>query len=105
FTPFSGCSRARKTARHLGARENRPGLVEVNRSRWRKHHTRGRAIQQTHPDLLLELPDLLAQGRAGEVQAIGRAPETLVFRNGDEVAQMSKLHRTSATALQVKATG
>src|SRR3954468_18589342 len=50
------------------------------------------AQQQLGADLLLELADLLAQRRLGHVQALGRAAEMQLLRDGDEVAEVAELH-------------
>ena len=44
------------------------------------------AVQQACADLFLELPDLLAQGRLGDPQPLGRAPEVELLGDRQEVA-------------------
>ncbi|MNR02822.1 hypothetical protein D3C85_1186900 [compost metagenome] len=59
-------------------------------------------LQQGHAQFVLQLLDLPAQRRLGDMQAFGRAGEIEGFRERLEVAQVAKLHGDSgAVAFQV----
>jgi hypothetical protein len=51
-----------------------------------------RAVQEHHAELGLELADLLAHCRLGDVEPLRRAPEVKLLGDGDEVAEMSQFH-------------
>src|SRR5581483_6714478 len=71
-------------------------LVEKRGSRRRQGHGVGRAVKEAHPELLLELAHLLADGRLGDVQPLRSAAEMQLLRDGDEVPQVSEFHSGSA---------
>ncbi len=48
-------------------------------------------IEQRDTDLILELLDLPAERRLGDVQLLGRAGEIALPRNGDEIAELTRL--------------
>lgn len=50
------------------------------------------AAQQVHLELGFEIPNLLAEGRLGGVQAVRRAAEMELLRDRDEVAKVPQLH-------------
>ena len=50
------------------------------------------AVEQRHAELGLELADLLADARLGEVQAVGGAAEVKLLGDGDERAQLPQFH-------------
>ena len=52
------------------------------------------AAQQIDFELGFEIPNLLAQGRLGGVQAVRGAAEVEIFRDRDEVAKVPQLHDT-----------
>jgi hypothetical protein len=52
------------------------------------------AVQELDPELLLELLHLAAEGRLGNVQALGRAREVALASDGQEVLQPTEIgHR------------
>src|SRR5438067_6491981 len=53
------------------------------------------AIEKIGPDLVLELPDLPAEGGLGDAQPPCCAPEVELLGHRDEVPQMSELHGVS----------
>src|SRR5580765_3222481 len=66
------------------------------------HLTLG-AIEEGDAELALELANLLAERRLADVQALCGSPEMQVFRDGDDVAQVTKFHRASyVESLNVK---
>ena len=42
----------------------------------------GAAVKQLEPQLMLQLPDLLGQGRLGDVEGVCRSSKALLFSNG-----------------------
>lgn len=58
-------------------------------------HAPRRTLHERHPDLVLELADLLRQRRLGDVLAHGRAREMALVGDRDEVAQLSQFHAAS----------
>jgi hypothetical protein len=48
--------------------------------------------EQLHPELSLEGEDLLAERRPADLEALGGPAEVQLLGDGDEVAQLSKLH-------------
>jgi hypothetical protein len=51
----------------------------------------GRALEQAHPETLLERADLRAERLLGQVQALGRAGEVQLLGDDHECAQLSQL--------------
>jgi hypothetical protein len=49
-------------------------------------------MEQSDADLLLQLPDLLAEGRLGNIQSSGRPAEMKLLGNGDEIMEVPKFH-------------
>jgi hypothetical protein len=47
------------------------------------------AHKQHHPQIVLQLTDLTAQGRLRNVQLLRRSPEVQVLRDGDKVSNVS----------------
>ena len=50
------------------------------------------AVQQLDAELVLELPDLEAERRLSDVDALGRLGEALGLDDLDEVAQLANVH-------------
>jgi len=44
-------------------------------------------VEELDPEFALELPDLLAERRLRDLEALGGAAEMELLRDGDEVAQ------------------
>ena len=63
------------------------------------------AVEETHAQLLLELADLLADRRLGDVQALRRAAEVQFLSDGDEVPEMPKFHCAGSSYLRGPACG
>ena len=53
----------------------------------------GRPVEQPLPQLILDAPDRLADGRLGPVEPAGRGGETPVGGNGEKRGQIRKLHK------------
>ena len=58
------------------------------------------AIEQSHSEFILELADLLAQGRLRDMQALGGAAEVEFFGDRDEIAQVSQFHMQYISSYQ-----
>ncbi len=56
-------------------------------------HRAAGAVEQGLPHLLLQLADLGAEAGLGQVQPGGGAGEAALFDDGDEVAQLTELHK------------
>src|SRR5262245_51129631 len=52
-----------------------------------------RSLKKLNPEFFLELTDLLAQRRLTDVEADCGSAEVQLLRDGDEVSQMTQLHR------------
>ena len=78
---------------HIGVFvEKPPGLGQPQRSA---------AFEQDHPQFVLQLLDLPAQRRLGDVQAFGGAGEVEGFTQHLEIAQMTQFHDGSFHTLRV----
>jgi hypothetical protein len=53
--------------------------------------------EQRHPEAGLQRLDLLRQRRRGDVHALSGTAEVQLLGDGDEVAQLAKLHRSDDT--------
>jgi hypothetical protein len=51
-----------------------------------------RALKEGDPDFLLQLVDLLAQGRLGDVHQFGRMAEVECLCHCDEVSEVPQFH-------------
>ncbi|MNY68908.1 hypothetical protein D3C86_2067530 [compost metagenome] len=49
-------------------------------------------VEQAHAQGFFQLPDLLRQGRLGDVQRLGGAGEAAVVGDRQQIAQMSQQH-------------
>ena len=72
--------------------EDLPGLDQEGAPGRGQLHMVGGAVQQHHVQLTFEALQLLAQGRLDDVLAGGRPAEVQLLGQGDEVAQLAKLH-------------
>ncbi|MNG18304.1 hypothetical protein D3C84_1023580 [compost metagenome] len=54
-------------------------------------HAPGGALEQTHAQLVFQMPDRLGQRRRGLAEVLGRAAETAVFGGGDEHVERTEL--------------
>ena len=77
----------------VGLGDDDLGLVEEHPTSARELYAPARPPEQGHLKLLLQPSDLLAQGRLRDVKARGRPAKVQLFSDGDEVPEMSKLHR------------
>src|SRR6185369_11294221 len=60
------------------------------------------AVEEAHAELLLELADLLADRRLGDVQPLRGAAEVPLFGGSDEVPEVSELHHYLPGAIGVR---
>ena len=67
-------------------------LVQEQLSGWRQLHAARSSIKQAYPELLLKLLDLSCQRRLGNMQAGRGAANVGLFRDGDEITQVAKVH-------------
>jgi hypothetical protein len=51
-----------------------------------------RAVKQPHPELVLELANLLRDSGLRDVQSLGGAAEMQLLGDGYEISEMTKLH-------------
>ena len=52
----------------------------------------GAAVKQLEPQLMLQLPDLLGQGRLGDVEGVCRSSKALLFSNGSKALELMNGH-------------
>jgi hypothetical protein len=78
--------------------EDAPRLVEHRGAGVGERDAAMVAVEQPDAQLRLELAHLLADGRLGDVQALGGPPEVQFFCDGHEVAEMPEFHGASVTA-------
>ena len=83
---------ARDACRDIGLSEDRASLVEHRCAGRSQRHGARRSIEQTHPELILELADLLTDRRLRHMHALGRVTEVQLLRDGDEIPKVPKFH-------------
>src|SRR6185436_19874043 len=87
----TGRQRRRRRAVHLrenlarAGREHTPGLRQL--------HLASRATEKLGAELVLDLADLLTEGRLADVQAFRRASKVQFLGECDDIAQVSEFHR------------
>ena len=64
--------------------KNAPGVLQEDLAGNGQRHSTAIAIEESGPDLLFKLPDLVRDGGLGEVAAFGRAGEVAKFRDSGE---------------------
>ena len=87
LAPLAACVSARDLDRGVGRLDRGPGRREHVRSRVGQLDVRAGPVEQPHAELALEPGDLLAEGRLGDVQALGGAAEVELVGERDERAQ------------------
>jgi hypothetical protein len=75
--------------RLLGVLQSLPGFPEEYRTSGGEPNSAGRTVKELHPDLPLQVGDLLGKRRLSDSQAPGGLEKTPFFSDGDEVAKMS----------------
>src|SRR5690606_18081321 len=60
------------------------------------------ALEQRHPEFLLQLPDLRRQRRLADEAGLGRPAEVAVLGQGDEVAEVAQVHAACAAGAEVR---
>jgi hypothetical protein len=88
-----GAGAARRLLCDLGVAQHAPRLLEEGAAGTREGDAALAAIEELDPELLLELADLLAHRRLGDVQTLRCLAKVQLLRDGDEVPQMPELHR------------
>jgi hypothetical protein len=78
--------------RPLDLREDLAGFDQQGPPGRGELHVVGGAVQQQHAQFAFEALELLARGRLDDVLAGGRPAEVQLLGQGDEVAQLAKLH-------------
>ena len=76
----------------LGLRDDRSSLSEEHSARVRQLHVTRRPMEEERLQLLLEAPNLLAQGRLRDMESRSRPSKMKFFGDGEEVAQVAQLH-------------
>ena len=76
----------------LSLGEGRTSPLQEHRSGLGERNAPPRAFEKLHPELPLELPDLLAEGGLRDCQPLSRAAEMERFRERVEIAKVSQLH-------------
>jgi len=67
------------------------GLHDERLAGRRQRHPR-RTLEELHTEVRLQLAYLLADGRLGHLQSLGGPAEVQLLGDGDEVAQVAKVH-------------
>ncbi len=67
-------------------------MTEKGFPRREELHPARRPDEQRSADLVFERPDLTADGRLRDVEALGGAAHVAFFGDGDEVADLSEAH-------------
>jgi len=76
----------------LGLRDDRSSLSEEHSARVRQLHVTRRPMEEGRLQLLLEAPNLLAQGRLRDVESRSRPSKMKFLGDREEVAQVAQLH-------------
>ena len=82
-------AKALRLAQHLAR------LGHQLQSRLGKQHLAAGALQKHHPQLLLQLADLIAQGGLADEAALGRPAKMALFGQSHQVFQIFEIHRHS----------
>lgn len=76
----------------LGLRQYALGILIEAQPRLGQLHTAGQPVKQWRAHLLFKFADLLAEGRLGHAQRLGRLGKALLLCHGYQVAQVTKFH-------------
>jgi hypothetical protein len=88
-----GASRQKhRLPRRLDTPENLSGVLEEDRSGVREAHATRRPHEERHSQLVLQLTDLAAYGRLGDVELPGGAADMALFGDGNEVLDLREAH-------------
>src|SRR3954469_15351498 len=77
----------------VGGAQDAARLLEQHNARRGQRDAAVRAVEEPDAELVLELADLLADGRLGDVEPLPGAAEVQLFGDGDEVPEMAEFHR------------
>ena len=84
-------SRARSRGA-VGAGQQVARVLEQRRARRRERDAAAVALEQAHAELCLERPDLLADARLRQMQALGGAAEVQLLGDRDERPELAEFH-------------
>ena len=76
----------------LRLRQRHPRFGEKGAPSVRQLDAAIRPMEEADAEILLEPANLLTERRLRDVQALRGAPEVQLFRDGDEVTEVAKLH-------------
>ncbi|MDR8839216.1 hypothetical protein FEP81_03535 [Burkholderia multivorans] len=76
--------------------QRRACVLRVDVAEFGEPHRAARAVEQRHAERFLELANLLRQRRLRHMQRIGRARETALLGDGQEIADVTKQHDGSS---------
>jgi hypothetical protein len=79
--------------RFLGAGDHSLRVLDEDGSRLRQLDTAAGSIEEFDAELLLELPDLLAEGGLGDVFTLGGTAKMQLRRRGSRKPQLAKLDK------------
>src|SRR5262245_19849055 len=72
--------------------EKAPDLVEKDGAGCRERHPAPVALEEAQSELVLQITDLTTERRLGDVDARGGAAEVKLLSDGDEIAEVPKIH-------------
>jgi UDP:flavonoid glycosyltransferase YjiC (YdhE family) len=90
---------ARGLGRTVRLGQRQPCFNEEGTAGVRELDSTARAMEETHSEVALEPTNLLTERRLGNMQAPRRSTEVQLFRDGDEVAKVTKLHARNDIAI------
>jgi hypothetical protein len=83
---------ARDLRRAFRLRQGQPRFDQEGATRVRQLDPAVRSLEETDAELPLEATDLLTERRLRDVKALRGSTEVQLFRDGDEVPEVAKLH-------------
>ena len=75
-----------------GLRQDDARLLHEHAARFRELYLPLGAVEELDPELFFELPDLMAERRLTQIQALGGPAEVQRLGQCDDVAKMTQLH-------------
>ena len=89
LSDLATCRAARDLCRPVRLSQRRSRLDKERSARVRQEDTAARPMEECNAEIPFEYTDLLAQRRLRDVKAARRATEVPLFRDGDEVSEVS----------------